>query len=329
MVGEAVGEAQAAGIITAGSRVVSLAYADHMAKWASDAKQLLPKQVLQQVNVAAVQQIGPCNKAFRHEKQQIDELEASLKALPEDANKAFSSRIEYQLARAKERRQQAEAKLDASFEHLDAIRLTSAAAISPGLASDEEKYGGAMREMDAAEPGVLDKLNAYAAGLVNTGALKVGEEVEVAVDGAMQRAKVQRAVDEAEGTYELSLWTEVNIDGKLYEAGYNTSSPKLLTVPRLRIYANKKQAQTLSKQSEQLAARRAALTGGDASPAPTSPECLALLYADAERTLPHLHELASHVTKQEPEVNAVAAPLKGEPRAAYKARDKYRGDTRG
>ena len=42
--------------------------------------------------------------------------------------------------------------------------------------------------------------------------------------------------------------------------------------------------------------------------------------------MPHLHELASHVRKQEPEVNAVAAPLKGEPRAAYKARDKYRGD---
>jgi len=43
---------------------------------------------------------------------------------------------------------------------------------------------------------------------VNSGALKVGDEVEVVEGGAMRRAQVRRVVNQAEGTYELSLWRE-------------------------------------------------------------------------------------------------------------------------
>ena len=96
----------------------------------------------------------------------------------------------------------------------------------------------------ADEPDVLDEVSAEAAAMVNSGALKVGEEVEVVEGGAMQRAQVRRVVDQAEGTYELSLWSEVT-GGRKYEAGFDTSMPKLVTLPRRSIYANTKQKQVL------------------------------------------------------------------------------------
>ena len=81
--------------------------------------------------------------------------------------------------------------------------------------------------------------------MVNAGALKVGDKVEVVEDGAMQRAQVRRVVDQAEGTYELSLWSEVYFANRKYEAGFDTSRPKLATLPRRSIYANTKQKQAL------------------------------------------------------------------------------------
>ena len=81
--------------------------------------------------------------------------------------------------------------------------------------------------------------------MVNSGALKVGDEVEVVEGGAMQRAQVRRVVDQAEGTYELSLWSEVSVGGQKYEAGFDTSKPKLATLARRDIYANTKQKQAL------------------------------------------------------------------------------------
>jgi len=98
----------------------------------------------------------------------------------------------------------------------------------------------------ADEPGVLDAVSAEAAAMVNTGALKVGDEVEVVDSGAMQRAKVRRVVDQAEGTYELSLWSLVTNFGQKYEAGFDTSQPKLATLPRRDIYANTKHKQALN-----------------------------------------------------------------------------------
>ena len=49
------------------------------------------------------------------------------------------------------------------------------------------------------------------------------------------------------------------------------------------------------------------------------------LYEDAELTLPHLHDLVDDITKKQPAVASVVAPLKGEERATYKTLDKYQG----
>ena len=82
--------------------------------------------------------------------------------------------------------------------------------------------------------------------MVNAGELKVDDEVEVVEGGAMRCAQVRRVVDQAEqGTYELSLWSRVTHDGRKYEAGFDTSKPKLATLPRRSIYANTKQKQAL------------------------------------------------------------------------------------
>ena len=92
---------------------------------------------------------------------------------------------------------------------------------------------------------MLDEVRAEAEAMVNSGALKVGDEVEVVEGGAMQRAQVRRVVDQAEGTYELSLWREVFRLKQKYEAGFDTSESKLATLPRRSIYANTKQKQAL------------------------------------------------------------------------------------
>ena len=92
---------------------------------------------------------------------------------------------------------------------------------------------------------MLEEVNAEAAAMVNSGALKAGDEVEVVEGGAMQRAQVRRVVDQAEGTYELSLWSEINFVGQKYETGFDTSKPKLVTLSRRGIYANTKQKQAL------------------------------------------------------------------------------------
>jgi len=184
-----------------------------------------------------------------------------------------------------------------------------------------------MRKMAAEEVGVLDEITAAAANMVNHGALKEGEEVEVVSEGKMQRAKVRRAVDEAAGTYELSLWTVVNFTTRKYEEGFDTSEAKLLTVPRKAVYANKKHKQRLSSAALALASERATNDkSAIATPPSISVVFLALLYSDAESTLPHMHDLGDEVEKQMPGVKALAAPLKGEARACYKSLDKYNND---
>ena len=61
---------------------------------------------------------------------------------------------------------------------------------------------------------------------------------------------------------------------------------------------------------------------------PDDPAHLALLYSDAERTLPVLHDLGAEIKAQQPSAVPVVASLKGEARAAFKTLDKYGGDYR-
>ena len=169
--------------------------------------------------------------------------EGAVEAL-KDGDVLQRTRVEHQLAEAKERKAKADAKLVEALARINAVMLASAEAISPGLARDGAKYTEAINQLVSGEPGVLKEVNAEAAAMVNSGALKVGDEVEVVEGGAMRRAQVRRVVDQAEGTYELSLWSEVTGLRK-YEAGFDTSNLKLVTLPRRDIYANTKQKQAL------------------------------------------------------------------------------------
>ena len=83
--------------------------------------------------------------------------------------------------------------------------------------------------------------------MVNVGVLNVGDLVEAVAGGAVQRAQVRCRwlVDDVD-TYQLSLWTTVSTDGQKYEAGFDTSEPKLVTLPRCDIYTNTKHKQVLN-----------------------------------------------------------------------------------
>ena len=236
--------AVAAGVVAMGSRLDKNNYVEEMATWARDPQKLLPKAVLLQANMAAVQAIGPAYLQAHLEQQQIDELTKAVEALKE-ADISARTRVEHQLAEARKRKAKTDAKLAEGFARINAVMLASAEAISPGLARDGEKYTEAINQLVADEPGVLDKVNAEAAAMVNAGALTVGDEVEVVEGGAMRRAQVLRVVDQAHGTYELSLWSEVNLFGQKYEVGLDTSEPRLVTLPGRSIYANTKQKQAL------------------------------------------------------------------------------------
>ena len=236
--------AVAAGVVAVGSRLDKNNYVEEMAAWARDPQQLLPKAVLLQANMAAVRAIGPAYHQQLLEQQHIDELTKAVEAVKE-ADVAFRTRAEHQLAEAKKRKAKADAKLKDALDRIKAIMLESAEAISPGLARDGEKYTEAINQLVANEPDVLEEVNAEAAAMVSSGALKVGDEVEVVEGGAMQRAQVRRVVDQAEGTYELSLWREVHRLKQKYEAGFDTSNLKLVRLPRRSIYANTKQKQVL------------------------------------------------------------------------------------
>ena len=238
--------AVAAGVIAVGSRLDKNNYDEEMKEWARNPRKLLPKAVLLQANMAAVQAIGPAYLQQHLEQQQIDELTKAAEVLKDAEDISDLTKVEYQLAEAKDRKEKTDNKLAQAVAHVNAVKLASAEAISPGLARDAERYTEALTKLVADEPGVLDEVSAEAAAMVNAGALKVGDEVEVVDSGAMQRAKVRRVVDQAEGTYELSLWSLVTNFGQKYEAGFDTSQPKLATLPRRDIYANTKHKQALN-----------------------------------------------------------------------------------
>ena len=98
-----------------------------------------------------------------------------------------------------------------------------------------------------------------------------------------------------------------------------------MTRSRAQIYASRKYAQVLSATASAAVARRGL---GVVRPASTS--YLLLLYADAERTLPHLRALSRRVSVTASHMGGpvvvTVAPLKGAARACAKTLEKYRGD---
>jgi len=325
--------AETAGIIAVGSRVYKGTYEQPMKEWAEKADAPLPKQVLLNTSTAVVQALATRYLAVLKERKQVEELKASLKTLV-NANITRRTRVESLLAEAEKREKMAAEGLTAAEARVDTVMLAAAEAISPSLARDGAKYSATVVEMIEKEPGVLEELNEEVATVVNRGAVEVGEIVEVVVNGTMQRAQVRSA--DAKDEYELSLWTEVNYSSLKYEEGFHTSQPKLITVPRRDVYANRKHKQTLSPEALALAKSRAeaeAKARGttalkETAPKPESPEYLSLLYLDAERALPSLHDLGGDITRVLPDVEPIVAPLKGEARACVKTIDKYVGDYR-
>ena len=126
--------AVAAGVVAVGSRLDKNNYVEEMAAWARDPQQLLPKAVLLQTNMAAVQAIGHAYHQQLLEQQQVDELTDALKALKETDTILQRTRVEHQLAEAKQRKAKADTKLKEALDSIHAIMLASAEAISPGLA---------------------------------------------------------------------------------------------------------------------------------------------------------------------------------------------------
>ena len=135
--------AVAAGVIAVGSRLDKNNYAEEMKEWARDPQKLLPKAVLLQANAAAIQAIGPLYLQQHLEQKQIDELTKAVEALKE-GDVSARTRVEYHLAEAIERREKVVAKLAEAVARVEFVKLASAEAISPGLASDAEKYTEAL-----------------------------------------------------------------------------------------------------------------------------------------------------------------------------------------
>ena len=140
--------AVAAGVVAVGSRLDKNNYVEEMAAWARDPQQLLPKAVLLQANIAAVQAIGPAYLQAHLEQRQIDELTAAVEAV-KDADIGPRTGVEHQLAEAKKRKTKTDAKLKEALDRIHAVMLASAEAISPGLARDGEKYTEALNQLVA------------------------------------------------------------------------------------------------------------------------------------------------------------------------------------
>ena len=137
-----------AGVVAVGSRLDKNNYVEEMAAWARDPQQLLPKAVLLQANMAAVRAIGPAYHQQLLEQQHIDELTKAVEAV-KDGDVYQRTRVEHQLAGAKERKAKVDAKLAEALDRFDAVMLASAEAISPGLARDGEKYTEALNQLVA------------------------------------------------------------------------------------------------------------------------------------------------------------------------------------
>ena len=117
--------AVAAGVVAVGSRLDKNNYVEEMAAWARDPQQLLPKAVLLQTNMAAVQAIGPAYLLAHLEQQKIDELTKAVEAL-KGGDVYARTRVEHQLAEAKKRKAKTDAKLAEALDRIHAVMLASA-----------------------------------------------------------------------------------------------------------------------------------------------------------------------------------------------------------
>jgi hypothetical protein len=133
-----------------------------------------------------------------------------------------------------------------------------------------------------------------AEGLLNTGPLEAGEVVTVTRNVRMQRAKV------SEDTYNLSIWTELGLFEKPYEAGFETQSPVFEEYVRSRLYAkagNRRSGAVTSVGAESTAVREDAEMRRRLL-APSDTQWLDAMYDNAEQTNRTLNEEGSAVASE-------------------------------
>jgi hypothetical protein len=97
-----------------------------------------------------------------------------------------------------------ELRLKRAVEHLQETTLETARLMSGRLAADRLQYSAAMAEMEAAEPGVLEEINALAKRMGNTGPIDVGAEAEVVEKGFLVRVRVERMLS-SDDEYEVTF----------------------------------------------------------------------------------------------------------------------------
>ena len=330
-------------------------YTDAEAAWArGDAP---PKELRLQRVQAALSVIGPLVVEKSHLDDQVKELQKARDACDASTNTLHRTKLEHVLGEKRAAMAGGEAELKDAIARMQEVTLETARAIAPQLADDRRAYRSAIERMRAEEPGALETLTARAAELLNRGPLNVGDVVETVAEGTLTRARVQGVVTSRVGhggeqggasdgdrtgrggkedSFELSLWNEFMILDLDYSIGFDTALPKLVTRARTGIYASHKHPQQLSDAAqhaaEQVSVASVACSrdGGECAlgtgaPLPNSTEFLLLLYADAERTMPHLHALGERI-EASVAAKAIVAPLKGAARACAKTLEKYRSD---
>ena len=169
-------------------------YAEFESRRAKDPELALPKTLHLQSILAAEKRMAGCIFERDRMKQQLEELESALAEMA-DGDPYLVQKTERLLNGRREQYARCEEDVRLSTESLRAIEAETSKLIAPWLARDEALYTQALRRLDEAEPGMLQRVNIKAAAMGNKGALPVGKVVQVVHQGHMVRARVEREVD--------------------------------------------------------------------------------------------------------------------------------------
>ena len=228
----------------------------------------------------------------------------------------------------------AEQRLVAAEAHVDEVTCMTATSIASRLVADRHGYQAALDRLDAAEPGVLDRVGVAAATAAPRDNLRPGAIVgAVLLPEEMDRereeeydehhfahkakilAKTARGFNVVMHNKEQTANTEYR-EGFGKDAGVKHYEHDL---PPERVVCH---------DSGHVLQAISAYQKDRQSVDHLAPEFLVRLYADAERTLPLLSALADDVKAKVGTVKVFVAPLKTYGRAIQKALEKYRGDFR-
>lgn len=298
-----------------------MSYNDTVREWAKTGSAQLSDECFIQSAMAAVAGLGPVKSAHSHLKKQLDELKKARDTCTAQTSIDVVSRIDWSLETIIKKLAEKEKELERALEHLQETTLESSRQLSRRIADDRAQYASAMSAMEAmanTDKRVLEDVTLWAEKINNDGPLEVGVEAEVVDNGRLARVKVEKKLPSDQ--YEVTFWVELPVSGLKYEAGFKTRSRRVLVFPRRKIYANKKQRQTISLNTLQLLGQTVVTASS------TDPLFLMMLYADAELSLERLRALCCRIEALVPDASPVVPGLKGMGRAFAKTLEKYQGD---